>query len=505
MEEDEDKDDDLTRLEDISDFLHEEDPTVNAALSGGDDNSQAPKSDINDLPDMPQHSTDEDTDDYQQDYADDDDDTQDYADEDDTDAYDQEDGEYADEYDEEQNFDSEAETQPEIPVPDLDEADTESASEVEPVSESVSESVAEEEPDPGTQTETETVIQEPEGAPAPPPPPPEETATQTLPTIPATPAPATIPAPVPAVVSQPELPAAPAAHTISADILDKVPKTAAPANIKQVDFRDLKEFATNITYGTVTTGGNPPFSIILKNVKYLEDSEAIIEILKEHGFITSDNEQDILQGLSHGTLLISQISEYSAIYLTHQLRRFDLDVICGLSDELRPSKSYGPNDKGLVSKENIMQNRKESLDLENSPIELDSILMATTPTLEDYKIIKYLGIISENETVDQLHLNGKNFSPVEHAQTRENNNNNSLEDNFDLDEVYNRLTALLQMKALKMKGNAVVGISYQLTPLMPNALETMDKLGADCVQYKVTCTGNVVRIAYTGENNDKNP
>ncbi len=275
-------------------------------------------------------------------------------------------------------------------------------------------------------------------------------------------------------------------------------------HVPQQNFEDLRQFAERISYGAVAQGGNPPFSLVLRGIRYQEDAEDIQIILKEHGLVSDDNQQSIEQGLANGSLLISQISEYSAIYLAHKFRRFDLDVIVGLSDEIHPSQSYDADARGLVSKQNIRQNIHESINLDRSPVKIQNIILSTTPTLEGYTIQEYLSVIS--------HHNILSASEIEEFSTINTSTGDDIVDAIqkDLTEVlekhgthdsevlmpfgqgletlYKEMADALRTKALKIGANAIVGINYQLTPVFSN------QSGSTDVQYKVTCLGSAVWV-----------
>lgn len=267
------------------------------------------------------------------------------------------------------------------------------------------------------------------------------------------------------------------------------------------NFKDLNEFGNAISYGQVAAGGNPPFSIVLRKIKYLEDSERIIEILREHGLCNESNEADFQQGLNNGSMLISQLNEYSAIYLAHKFRRFDLEILVGLSDEVHPSKNYDMDYKGLVRKENLSQNKQETFSLEEQVIQVEAILLATTPTLENYRIDRYLGLVSahimieeeEFQSLQEIDLKSKNdIDPDELLRELEQDEPDSKTSSIEigLEEIYQNLAESLKAKAFKMKGNAVVGINYQITPLI-NQKPTEQ---SPSINYKISCTGNTVWV-----------
>jgi hypothetical protein len=280
-------------------------------------------------------------------------------------------------------------------------------------------------------------------------------------------------------------------------------ETMAPPVPKE-NFEEVKQFAKNISYGIVAAGGNPPYSLIIKNIKFKEDAEDILIIFREHGLINQGNEDTMKQGLDNGSVLISQISEYSAIFLAHKMRRFDVELLVGLSEELHPSKTYDKTNVGLVTKKTLRKNRKDTLDLSDRPVSLESILMATTPALESYVVKKYISIATEHRVINESELTvlqhtKDNSDSVERQSERQEfnyfdkNEDELLADiSLGLDEVYQELAASLKSQCLKNGGNAVVGINFQLTPLVMRSDDQSN------VKYKITATGNIVWVVDAG-------
>ncbi len=255
-------------------------------------------------------------------------------------------------------------------------------------------------------------------------------------------------------------------------------------------FEDVKSFAKNITYGKIASGGNPPFSVILRNVKFEEDVEDILIILNEHELVGENSESQMRQSLEGGSLLISQISEFAAIYLTHKFRRFDLDVQMGLSDELHPSKSYESDSVGLISKSRINQNKNETTRIDKSKVDLEGIIISTTPTLENYKIVEYLGIVSDFIIVSEDELTNDEELSEYHERVAKGHvdQEDSEEEISEVDlkisqsAIYSDLSEKLKPICIKKNGNAIVGINYQITPL------------SDGSKYKISCSGSAVWI-----------
>jgi len=279
------------------------------------------------------------------------------------------------------------------------------------------------------------------------------------------------------------------------NIPEKSTLATSSEDVTPETFNDIKEFSQSIHYGEVKFGGNPPFSIIIKNVRYQEDANDIMIILREHGLVNDQTEEDYTRSISHGSLLVSQLSEYAAIYLSHRLRRFDIEILMGLSDELHPPKNASERGRGLVNKNILYQNRKDYIRINDSQVPIENIILSTTSLLESYTINKYLGLANEHSLLDlddltegeeESEFSQEFMEQIEDTISQIDEEHSPLVKNVSLPEVYINLANKLKEQALKLKGNAVIGINYQLTPLVENyGIRTKTR-------YRVTCTGNVV-------------
>ena len=267
----------------------------------------------------------------------------------------------------------------------------------------------------------------------------------------------------------------------------KIAKAVQPEHktYSSVKFKDIQDFGQNIEPGKITTGGNPPFAILLKNIKYKDDAEDILRIMREYELLNADNEKTYQQGLQNGSLLISQISEFSAIMLAHKFRRFDLTIEFGLSKEIFESKYYDDHPKGLVTKNNLHQNKTDH-SLVNNETSAQSIMLSTMTSLQNFEIIKYLDIVTATKTISELELS--EFSQISNETPPPSDNQHDFA--LKLADTYAFLAAELKQKALKKGGNAVIGITYQITPLGPNSTNKKQ----DEMHYKITCTGNIVLV-----------
>ena len=79
-----------------------------------------------------------------------------------------------------------------------------------------------------------------------------------------------------------------------------------PPQTKPEDFKEVQDFSAQSTYGKVAIGGNPPFSLLIQGIRPQEHDESILAILNEHGLL-GDNEDLYRQSLESGQLLIAHI------------------------------------------------------------------------------------------------------------------------------------------------------------------------------------------------------
>ncbi len=293
------------------------------------------------------------------------------------------------------------------------------------------------------------------------------------------------------------------------------PRTSVPATSP---LQEIRTFGSQISYGKVAAGGNPPFSIAMRNIIYKEDAEDILIILREFNLVDDTNETQYRDSLERGVLLISQLSEFSAIYLAHRLRRFDLDLQIGLSEEIHPSKSYDKSEqRGLVTRQNFRKNTRQSLEIAEEEFSIDDILVTTETRLVNYEIIQYRGVITENILIDSSDIENlislqtlrleqsdegdnvkeseseqitkKLLSEISEVSNNESDNENSSPPiNIDMDHSYQQLILKAKQKAFAMGANAVLGLHFQTTPL-PHIREGENQ------KYKLTCLANAAVVS----------
>ena len=300
--------------------------------------------------------------------------------------------------------------------------------------------------------------------------------------------------------------------------LKEEPISDSPA---QEDLEDIKQFAKSISYGNLATEGNPPFSIVIKDVKYQEDIEDIVQLLKEFQIIKDEqDEKRTIESLNRSNLLIPRLGEYSAILVCHKLRRFDINILMGLTEEINPPKEYESEDRGIVSKYSVYNSRSHHYDLKKDETSPEDILASTTPYLEGHDILEYLGIVSESAVIDndtltsssqledQLiarlpdyqqdrqrvvqvereNLLASTSTPPEDFLQQETVIHKTKNKVISINDIQSELVGKLKHQAVQLKGNAIVGVSLHVTPIGaaqgPSGRE----------QYQLTCSGSVVWI-----------
>lgn len=262
-------------------------------------------------------------------------------------------------------------------------------------------------------------------------------------------------------------------------------------------FEEVKTFAQNFSYGQIQGGGNPPFSLVIRNLKYEDDKDSILSVLSEFGLVNEQNQDEFVRALDLGSLLVPQISEYSAIVLAHKLRRFDCDLEVGLSDEVHPSKSGEHNPKGLVKKDSLRQNISESYKKTEEQSATGEILISTTSQLEGFVVKKYIGIQTSFAIVDEEELERLKFvqqqarakNELHDYQPEDSELSGSSERAFidyksSFDYLFVTLADELKSKAQKEKANALLGLNYQLQPLPFEKTPS----GKNCYQLTASAT-----------------
>jgi uncharacterized protein YbjQ (UPF0145 family) len=251
-------------------------------------------------------------------------------------------------------------------------------------------------------------------------------------------------------------------------------------------FKEVQNFAQNFSYGEILAGGNPPFSLLVKNIKFKEDADDMLALLKEYQIVGPENEKDFIRSFEYGMLLIPQIGEYLAIILTHKFRRFDCEIEMGLSDQIKPSRSGEVNPKGLTKKTQLSQNKNESFLLEKKQTPIAEIIVTTTSSIAGHKILKYHGIETAFRMIETVDLERLNFIQNQLNQFLDSLDENTQSDYFEYSSDFNRIyTDLLQElkeKAAGLNTNALLGVAFNLASFSEN-------------KFQLTCSATLATVS----------
>ena len=99
-----------------------------------------------------------------------------------------------------------------------------------------------------------------------------------------------------------------------------------------------------------------------------------------------------------------------------------------------------------------MQNHEEDIDLDETPIALENIILTTSPTLPGYKVSRYVDILTDQANISEEELT-------------------EADSNLEQTQVYAELVSRLKTKAFKLKCNAILGVNFQFLPI-PSSTQT---------------------------------
>jgi hypothetical protein len=256
----------------------------------------------------------------------------------------------------------------------------------------------------------------------------------------------------------------------------------------QETFKDVISFVENMSFGSLSHEGNPPYSIVIKNIKYKEDIEAIIELLAKHEL--AQDVDSLRDSLSRGSYLISRLSEFAAIFLAHKLRVFDVDLLIGLSEEIHRSESYSnEEDRGMVSERSLHQNSTDEIDMNEHNKSFEDVIISTEPEISWKKLIAHQGIISEFSIVKaSIVEHHESITPLDEEFDPASLLVDSFNDDYELSQVYKQLIERIKVQAQAKTANAVVNVKFDLKALAD-----------DAEKYQIMITGDAVYLVDSNE------
>lgn len=276
------------------------------------------------------------------------------------------------------------------------------------------------------------------------------------------------------------------------------------AAMDKENFDSLRNFTHNFSSSPLPQSANPPYSLLLKNMKNMEDVNNVIDLLIEYHLIDSDDRHKTEIAMSGGTYLLSQLSEYTAIILAHHFRSLNLDLEFGLSDKIFVSKAAGPNPRGRISKHGLTQNKTSEFKapaLNHSP---QDIIASTHGEISGFVIESYLGVETsfavisleelkrlnfvqtqerENLTLEDLDLDFEEISSLKNEATTNSEKTKLAFKNYanNFMAIYDNLLDQLKNRAITKNANALLGVQYNLTQIKEEDV------------YHITCSATLTR------------
>lgn len=245
--------------------------------------------------------------------------------------------------------------------------------------------------------------------------------------------------------------------------------TQAPEPQKSYEnLEDIHRFAQNSRYSKLSSKGNPPFSMIISGVKYLEDSQKIFKLLKEYGFINGSNETIIKNSLDRGSAIISRVSEFAVIFLYHKLHAMEVELTVGHSDTIFKSSTESSMQIGEVSSDNLLQNKEDHIKVGRK--DAHTVLFTSSDQAPGYMTKEFLGYCSKSVIIQAYPLAGELEQTPLDLEKREQ---------FEL--ARQTLTDELKAIIVAKEGNAGLNFKISTTALFNEKLETFEyEIKAEC-------------------------
>lgn len=265
-------------------------------------------------------------------------------------------------------------------------------------------------------------------------------------------------------------------------------------------YGEVQSFGNNISPSEhFQTAANPPYSIIIENIQYSEDAQKLQNILTDFDIINAENTSDYQKAINNGRVLVPQISEYKAIMLGHALRKFNFTMKIGLSHQVFASSSQTDEFRGLISKKFVTQNFKENASKRERNFEIDDIQVTSLAEIPDFNIeqlhdVKTLMSVISDEELQRLEY-------VEHTLRDQAHLDDVLRSEQSMDEdtrsayesyqksfeyLYTDMVLRLKQEAFDLGFNAVIGIHFQMTPMVNPAEQK--------ISYSITCSATFATI-----------
>lgn len=169
----------------------------------------------------------------------------------------------------------------------------------------------------------------------------------------------------------------------------------SPAPVEQSFDSDIKNFGESSAFTEANYGGNPPITIKITQIRNPEIPEKILDTLRSFQLVDDSNLEVFQNSLELGQVLITQLPEFTAIMLACELRQFDINIELGLSDEIvkTAGKLEAPQ-LGQISHVSLNQNRENFQSLNIGPIDRDQIVLTTLNQIPGKEVLYYQKILT---------------------------------------------------------------------------------------------------------------
>lgn len=274
-------------------------------------------------------------------------------------------------------------------------------------------------------------------------------------------------------------------------------------------YSDVNQFGNNITPNEhLSQVANPPYSIAIENIQFEEDARELKKILENFEIISPANESDYVLAIKNGRVLVPQVSEYKAIMLGHALRKFNFSIQVGLSHQVFPQSNETEAFKGLISKKFAHQNlreeaKKRELTFEIQDIQMTSLSDIPNFTIEQLHDVKTIMTVISKDELERLSfvesaLRENIFSNSPDYETSFNQNYlNDVQENETLkayqsyqksfEHLFDDMTNRLREDAYTQGHNAVIGINFQINPII-------NEHDNQISSYTITCSATFATV-----------
>ena len=199
------------------------------------------------------------------------------------------------------------------------------------------------------------------------------------------------------------------------------------------------------TSGKVQVGGNPAYSIIIENIDSEKDVSDIIRIIKSYDVFSDEDIKQMNIAYQTRSIIVPQISEYTAILMANQFRKFSAKIGLGLAEEVNQHSDDLFTSKGMLSAKGYLTPEVKSGEV--SP--LSEVIMTSEPFLEKHQILRRQSFLYVHQIISS-------------KTTRELKKL--------LDSCYLSLSQQIKDKAIKAGANAIINLKFDTVNLSRDSI-----------------------------------